>query len=74
MAGKSKRERSQEAVRDAVAHAGGLDTAASGRAARPQDPITGELRRRDVLPLLVLHLISRGAQLREPADGADRRR
>ena len=73
MAGKSKRERSQEAVRDAVAHAGGLDTAASGRAARPQDPITGELRRRDVLPLLVLHLISEapsyGNQLMERIAG-----
>ena len=27
---------------------------------RPQDPFTGELRRREVLPLLVLHLIAQG--------------
>jgi PadR family transcriptional regulator, regulatory protein PadR len=73
MAGKSKRERSQEAVREAVAQAGGLEPAAAGRAARPQDPITGELRRRDVLPLLVLHLISEapsyGNQLMERIAG-----
>jgi PadR family transcriptional regulator len=30
------------------------------RARRGSDPITGELRRRDVLPLLVLHYISQG--------------
>lgn len=30
------------------------------RARRGADPITGELRRRDVLPLLVLHYISQG--------------
>ena len=73
MAGKSKRERSREAVRDAVAHAGALETAPAGRAAKPQDPITGELRRRDVLPLLVLHLISEapsyGNQLMERIAG-----
>ena len=27
---------------------------------RPQDPFSGELRRREVLPLLVLHLIAQG--------------
>ncbi len=57
----SKSERSRKAVRDAVAQAGGLDQApAAPRAAtaKGQDPFTGELRRRDVLPLLVLHLIS----------------
>ena len=51
-AGKSRRERSREAARDAVAQAGvepGL---------RPHDPFTGGLRRREVLPLLVLHFIS----------------
>jgi PadR family transcriptional regulator PadR len=73
MADRSKRERSREAVRDAVAHAGGLQAAPTGRAARAQDPITGELRRRDVLPLLVLHLIaeapSYGNQLMERIAG-----
>ena len=56
---KSKRERSRQAVRDAVSQAGGLEAAVSPRG-RPQDPFTGELRRRDVLPLLVLHLIGQG--------------
>ena len=56
---RSKGERSREAVREAVAQAGGLEAAETApRAARPQDPFTGELRRREVLPLLVLHLIS----------------
>jgi DNA-binding PadR family transcriptional regulator len=34
----------------------------SGRSRRqgPADPLTGELRRRDVLPLLVMHLMSAG--------------
>ena len=41
--------------------------------AAAEDPFTGELRRREVLPLLVLHFIARGAHLRQPADGADRR-
>jgi PadR family transcriptional regulator, regulatory protein PadR len=59
-ASKSKRERSQEAVRETVAQAGGLEATAPARAARPQDPFTGELRRREVLPLLVLHLIAQG--------------
>ena len=55
----SERDRSREAVRDAVAQAGGLETAAPApRSAKTQDPFTGELRRREVLPLLVLHLIS----------------
>jgi DNA-binding PadR family transcriptional regulator len=58
-------------VRDAVAHAGGLE-AAPGRG-RPQDPFTGELRRREVLPLLVLHLIAQepsyGNQLMERIAG-----
>jgi PadR family transcriptional regulator, regulatory protein PadR len=47
-------------VRDAVAQAGGLDTTEAAPARRPQDPFTGELRRREVLPLLVLHLIAQG--------------
>src|SRR5215218_164245 len=56
MAGKKSQ---REAVRDAVAQAGGIEEAvAPGRKA--QDPLTGELRRREVLPLLVLHLIAQG--------------
>jgi PadR family transcriptional regulator, regulatory protein PadR len=55
----SKRDRSREAVREAVAQAGGLD-AAPAPSKRSQDPFTGELRRREVLPLLVLHLIAQG--------------
>ncbi|MBD0283110.1 MAG: PadR family transcriptional regulator [Thermoleophilaceae bacterium] len=56
---KSKRERSRHAVREAVSEAGELRAAVPTRG-RPQDPFTGELRRRDVLPLLVLHLIGKG--------------
>ena len=52
-----KPERSRQAARDAVKRAGSLPPAP---ALRPQDPFTGELRRREVLPLLVLHLISAG--------------
>jgi PadR family transcriptional regulator, regulatory protein PadR len=59
-ASKSKRERSQEAVRETVAQAGQIEPATPGRASRSQDPFTGELRRREVLPLLVLHLIAQG--------------
>jgi DNA-binding PadR family transcriptional regulator len=55
----SKRERSRQAAREAVAQTGGLEAPAAPRA-RPQDPFTGELRRREVLPLLVLHLIADG--------------
>jgi len=58
----SKRERSREAASEAVAQAGVAPEAAP--AARPpgrgQDPFTGGLRRREVLPLLVLHFISQG--------------
>ena len=50
----SKPERSRQAAREAVAEAG------APHAVRHKDPLTGELRRRDVLPLLVLHLISGG--------------
>lgn len=60
MAGrKSERQRSREAVREAVAQAGGIE-ATVAPSKRAQDPLTGELRRRAVLPLLVLHLISEG--------------
>jgi DNA-binding PadR family transcriptional regulator len=50
----------REAVRDAVAQAGGIEAAvAPGR--KPQDPFAGQLRRRQILPLLVLHLINEGS-------------
>jgi PadR family transcriptional regulator PadR len=49
MAGKK-----QQAVREAVAQAG-LTPVRKG-----QDPFVGELRRRQILPLLVLHIISEG--------------
>ena len=54
---KSKPERSRQAAREAVAQAGTLSPAP---AVRPKDPFTGELRKREVLPLIVLHLISQG--------------
>jgi PadR family transcriptional regulator, regulatory protein PadR len=47
-------------VREAVAQAGGLESTAPAPSKRSQDPFTGELRRREVLPLLVLHLIAQG--------------
>ena len=50
----SKRERSRKAVREAVEQAGETPVP------RGQDPFTGGLRRREVLPLLVLHLIAQG--------------
>jgi PadR family transcriptional regulator len=56
----SKSERSRDAARETVAQAGGLDQAVPASRGRAQDPFTGELRRREVLPLLVLHLISEG--------------
>jgi PadR family transcriptional regulator, regulatory protein PadR len=59
MAGRSKRQRSRQAVREAVEQAGGVE-AAVAPPKRPADPFAGELRRRDVLPLLVLHLINEG--------------
>jgi PadR family transcriptional regulator, regulatory protein PadR len=61
-AGKERTERSRAAVRDAVAHAGGLakDPSAAPAGRGGQDPLSGELRRREVLPLLVLHLIAAG--------------
>lgn len=51
------------ATREAIAQASRLseaeETAAARQArGRPGDPFTGELRRREVLPLLVLHMIS----------------
>jgi PadR family transcriptional regulator PadR len=47
-------------VREAVAQAGALEAPAPAPSKRSQDPFTGELRRREVLPLLVLHLIEQG--------------
>ena len=63
--GSSKRDRSRRAVRDAVKQAGGIERARppeepAQRATKGSDPFSGELRRREVLPLLVLHLISQG--------------
>ena len=57
MAARSKRERSRQAAREAVKQAGALP---GPPALRPHDPFAGELRRREVLPLLVLHLIAQG--------------
>ena len=49
---RSKPERRREAARQTVARA--------GIAPATRDPFTGGMRRREVLPLLVLHLISEG--------------
>ena len=69
----SQRHRSREAAREAVAQAGGAERARPPAEPAPpfraSDPFSGELRRRQVLPLLVLHLIgqepSYGNQLME---------
>jgi PadR family transcriptional regulator, regulatory protein PadR len=53
----------RSAARKAAAQAAEAAQAVPGEAKRPRrgaDPITGELRRREVLPLLVLHYISEG--------------
>jgi PadR family transcriptional regulator PadR len=52
----------KSAARKAAAHAAEAAQAAPEprRGRRSGDPITGELRRRDVLPLLVLHYIAEG--------------
>lgn len=55
-----------DAARRAVAETASLEEARAAaelpraRGGRHADPLTGELRRRDVLPLLVLHLIASG--------------
>jgi len=57
----SKRDRTRTAARQTVEKAGGLSpprTEVRPARGRAGDPITGELRRREILPLLVLHLIS----------------
>ena len=51
-ASESKPQRSREAAREAVQQAGIAPAA--------RDPFTGGMRRREVLPLLVLHYISQG--------------
>lgn len=59
---KTKGDRSRDAAREAVAHAGATPETPPepvGRA-RGSDPFSAELRRREVLPLLVLHLIAEG--------------
>jgi PadR family transcriptional regulator len=68
----AKRTARQRATREAVARtsqvadvreaARSLDTTGEHpvRAAGDRDPLTGELRKRDVLPLLVLHFMSEG--------------
>ena len=69
----SKRDRSRVAVREAVKQAGGLDAPPAPKAPKGTDPFSGEMRRRQVLPLLVLHLIadepSYGNQLMERIAG-----
>jgi PadR family transcriptional regulator PadR len=53
----------KQAARNAAAQAAEAAQAVPApakRSRRGADPITGELRRRDVLPLLVLHYISEG--------------
>ena len=61
--GKSKSDRSRRAARDAVAQAGTVvppPVAEPAPRGKGSDPFTGGLRRRRVLPLLVLHLIEQG--------------
>ncbi len=68
MAERSKPERSRQAAREAVAQAG-HPTRAPRQPRQGQDPFSGEMRRRQVVPLLVFHLIaeepSYGNQLME---------
>jgi len=61
-AGRDRSAATREAVAEATSVADAQDAARDvGRPARgPADPFTGGLRRRDVLPLLVLHYISDG--------------
>jgi DNA-binding PadR family transcriptional regulator len=61
--GPDRRQATQEAVAEAAKVTEPREAARSvGRATRgrAQDPFSGELRRRDVLPLLVLHYIQAG--------------
>ena len=71
----SKGDRSRQAAREAVVKAGPIKAPSAPAAARGRgsDPFSGELRRHEVLPLLVLHLIdqdpSYGNQLMERIAG-----
>jgi PadR family transcriptional regulator, regulatory protein PadR len=63
--GKSRRDATREAVRHASRIADAREAARTvgeprPRTAGPGDPFTAGLRRREVLPLLVLHYISEG--------------
>jgi PadR family transcriptional regulator, regulatory protein PadR len=65
--GASRREATREAVAQASKIAEAREAARSIQPARPargrggeRDPFTGELRKREVLPLLVLHFIADG--------------
>ena len=65
--GASRREATREAVAQASKIAEAREAARSIQPARPargrggeRDPFTGELRKRDILPLLVLHFMSAG--------------
>ena len=61
-ASKTKRDRSREAAREAVARAGTIpdEPTAPATKGRASEPFTGALRRGEILPLLVLHLIAEG--------------
>ena len=50
----------KSAARKAAAHAAQAVPAAEKRSRRGADPVTSELRRRELLPLLVLHYITEG--------------
>jgi PadR family transcriptional regulator, regulatory protein PadR len=56
MAGKKAQ---RDAVREAVRQVGGIEEAVAP-SRRAQDPFAGELRRRQILPLLVMHVINEG--------------
>jgi DNA-binding PadR family transcriptional regulator len=57
---RDQKSAARRAAAQAAEAAGQTVPAPEKRARRGSDPITGELRRRDVLPLLVLHYISQG--------------
>jgi DNA-binding PadR family transcriptional regulator len=62
---RSRRKPVSEAVAETARHADARTRGSRGRrGGRPSDVFGGELRRRDLFPLLVLHLVSR-----EPAYG-----
>src|SRR5919107_4996154 len=47
-------------AREAARQIGGREPASEQRRKAERDPITGELRKREVLPLLVLHFMHKG--------------